>query len=290
MKRRLILLCLAGALLLSLALVLYRAVFREQSREIIVLMYHDIREEPVEGSGVIISRETFRAQMQALSEAGFETVTFDDLIAFVDRGRRLPARPIVITFDDGYRSNLELAAPILEEFGMSATINVIGSSRGRDTHIRAGVPIIPHFTWEEARPWVEAGVIQIQHHSHDMHHVYHLETAETFREGVLQRPGESDADYRAAFFADFNTLRQAIEEALGTEVTVFAYPYGHYSADTEAMLRELGVRVTLTTHPGTNVIWRNRPESLFLLNRFNVTEEDAPAHMVAFLEHLLSRP
>ena len=117
-----------------------------------------------------------------------------------------------------------------------------------------------------------------------MHHVRHLESEETFRHGILQREGESDADYRAAFLADFNALRQAIEESLGTRVTVFAYPYGRYSADAEAMLRELGVRVTLTINPGTNVITRGEPESLFLLNRINMSEEVLPERIVEYLE------
>ena len=289
MAKRVLLLCLAGVLLLSLGLVLHQLSSRETDREILVLMYHDIREEPVAGNTAIISQETFRAQMQALQAAGFETVTFDDLIAFVDHGQRLPERPIVITFDDGYRSNLEIAAPILAEFGMQATINVIGSSRGRDTHLRTGTPIIPHFSLEEARPWVEAGVIQIQHHSYDMHHVRQLEMEETFRQGILQREDESDKAYREALIADFNTLRQKIEEALGTAVTVFAYPYGHHSEEAEAILRELGVRVTLTTVPGTNLISRNKPESLFLLNRLNISEEIPPHLLIEYLESFMGQ-
>jgi len=287
LAKRLMILCVAGAMLLSAAFALHRVFARENNREILVLMYHDIREEAVPGNYMIISRETFRAQLQTLQDAGFETISFDDLIAFVDYGRQLPERPVVITFDDGYRSNLTIAAPILEEFGMQATIHVIGSSRGRDTHIRTGVPSIPHFTLEEARPWVEAGVIHIQHHSYDMHHVRALEEEDFFREGALQREGESDEDYRAAFFADFHMTRQAIEEALGTAVTVYAYPYGFYSADTEAMLKELGIRVTLATHPGSNVIWRNRPESLFLLNRLNMSEAVQPEGMIAYLESFM---
>ena len=291
MRKRLILFSVAGALLLAaLTFGVYRLFFRVNSAEVLVLMYHDIREEPVEGNLSIISTETFRGQIAALYAAGFQAVSFDDLIAFVDSGTRLPARAVVITFDDGYRSNLEIAAPILAEFGMQATINVIGSSRGRDTHIRSGLPIIPHFTFDEARPWVEAGVIQIQHHSFDMHHVSHHETPENYRpRGASQRAGESDEDYRRAFTEDFIILRDMIESSLGTRVTVYAYPYGYYTADTEAMLRELGVRVTLTIHPGTNVIWRGMPESLFLLNRIDMTEAIPPAEVAAHLEYFLGR-
>ncbi|MCL2368577.1 MAG: polysaccharide deacetylase family protein [Oscillospiraceae bacterium] len=289
MRKRLILFLVAGALFLgALTFGVYRLFFRVNSVEVLVLMYHDIREEPVEGNLSIISTATFRGHIEALYNAGFQAVNFDDLIAFVDRGRRLPERAVVITFDDGYRSNLEIAAPILEEFGMQATICVIGVSRGRDTHIRSGLPIIPHFTFDEARPWVEAGIIQIQHHSFDMHDVSHHETPETYRpRGASQREGESDAAFRQAFMEDFNILRDMIESSLGTRVTTYAYPYGHYTAATEAMLQELGVRVTLTIHPGTNVIWRGMPESLFLLNRLDMTEAIPPSDVAAYLEYFL---
>jgi len=282
MKKLLVLLFIGGALLLPLLVMAISA--PEPYREVVILMYHDIREEPVADNEFVISRETFRAQMAALREAGFETVSFDDLIAYVDHGAPLPPRALVITFDDGYRSNLEIAAPILREYGMQATISVIGIARGRDTYRDTDYPAIPHFSFEEARPWVEAGVIQIQHHSHDMHQVRQFEPPETFRRGVLQKEGESDEDYRAAFLADFETLRQAIEEALGTRVTTFVYPYGRYDENTEAMLQELGVRVTLTTNVGINTIYFGEPESLFLLRRINMTEAVDPGTILAFLE------
>ena len=251
--------------------------------EVLILMYHDIRSEAVEGNTAVISAETFREQMQTLQDAGFETVTFDDLIAFVDKGVRLPERPVVITFDDGYRSNLELAAPILEEFGMRATINVIGISRGQETYRHTDIPSIPHFSWDEVRPWVERGVIQIGHHSYDMHQFHRL-SDEPWRYGVLPMEYESEAAYREALISDFERLRQAILTELGIDVLVFAYPYGRYSELTEAILQELGVRVTLVTHPGLNVLSPGQPESLFLLHRFNMTEETDLEYLFGLFE------
>ena len=243
-----------------------------ESKEVIVLMYHDVRDEPVYGNSAIISTEAFRTQMEALQEAGFTAVTFDDLIAFVDHGTALPENPIVITFDDGYRSNLELAAPILEELGKTAIISVIGISRGRDAYRHTDIPIIPHFTWDEVRPWVERGVIQIGHHSYDMHR-WHRDVDEQWRYGVLPMEGESPEEHREALIADFEQLRQIIQAELGTEVLVFAYPYGHYCEQSGAILQDLGVRVTLGTHPGINIIEQGKAESLFLLNRINMTDD-----------------
>jgi len=234
-------------------------------------MYHDFRPEAVDGNDAIISVETFRYHIYTLYNAGFQSVTFCDLIAFVDYGTPLPPKPMVITIDDGYRSNLEFAAPILQEFGMTAIINIIGISRGRDTYRHTDIPIIPHFTWEEVRPWVELGVIQIGHHSYDMHR-WHRNPYEPWRYGVLPMEGESDEEHRKALKADFEKLQHIITNELGTDVLVFAYPYGHYNAQTEEILQELGIRVTLTTHSTIPVIEYGNSESLLLLGRINMSE------------------
>jgi len=258
----------------------------EQSREIPVLMYHHIMDVPAEEipNSSTISYRSFRNHIERLAEAGFHTISFADLIAYVDEGRRLPPRAVLITFDDGYRSNLTYAAPVLAEHGMQATISVIGISRGQDTHWRTGDPIIPHFTWDEVRPWVTAGVIDIQHHSHDMHQSRQFEPEETFRVGALQREGESDEAYRAAFFEDFRTLAGTIEAELGTPVTTYVYPHGRFTETTEAWLQELGVRATVTTEFGLNTISRLDPEGLFLLKRINMTEARGPEFMIQMLE------
>ena len=287
MSRRLLaFLFLTGAALLLLGALWFFWPSAGESRNVIVLMYHDIREEPADGNPWVISKDAFRHQLETLQELGFEVVTFDDLIAFVDHGAYLPALPLVITFDDGYLSNLTLAAPILEELNMSAIINIIGEARGKSTYRDTDIPRIPHFSFDEVRPWVKRGVIQIGHHTYDMHMAREHETPETYRGGVLQRDDETDEEYKEAFINDFKTLEAQIKRYLGKSVTVFAYPGGGFSEDTEAMLRELGVRVTLTTNWGSNVIERGNPESLFLLNRINMTEDLTGEALIMHFEML----
>ena len=245
--------------------------YANPTAQVPILMYHDFREEAVPGNNVVMSVATFRVHMQAIYDRGFSTVTFRCLIDFVDYGTPLPPNPIVITFDDGYMSNLIYAAPILEEFGLRATINVIGISRGRITYRGTDIPIIPHFGWDDVRPWVERGVIQIGHHSYDMHR-WHRLPGEPWRYGVLPMEGECDEAYKEALTADFERLRNIIYEELGKGVYVFAYTYGLYNAQAEEILQGLGVRVTLSVHADTNTIVQGDPGSLFLLNRLNMTE------------------
>jgi len=252
-------------------------------QEVLILMYHDIRPEPVADNAYVVSTDTFRSHIQQLHDAGFTTISFCKLIAFVDYGYPLPSHPIVITFDDGYRSNVEIAAPILYEFGMTATINVVGVSRGSSVYRHTDIITIPHFDWDEVRPWVQNGTIHIGHHTYDMHRVHQFPN-EPWRSGVLPMENETPEEHKNALIADFERLRHIIQAEIGTYVVVFAYPYGWYSTETEAILQELGVRVTLRyLPPGINTIEPGNPDSLFLMYRVNMTEEIWPQDIFELL-------
>ena len=81
-------------------------------QELPVLMYHHFDQQSK--SQTVVSQETFRRQIEALKNAGYETVNLQQIKRFVCDKGQLPQKPILITMDDGYRSNLEIAAPILE--------------------------------------------------------------------------------------------------------------------------------------------------------------------------------
>ncbi|MCC8123105.1 MAG: polysaccharide deacetylase family protein [Oscillospiraceae bacterium] len=246
-----------------------------------VLMYHNVTETCE--SVFDITPELFRAQMTALRDGGYHAVTFAQVLAYVEQGTPLPENPIVISFDDGYEGNLTLAAPILEELGMCAEINVIGVSIGKDSYKDTGVSMVPHFSLEEALPWVERGVIEIGSHSYDMHQVAERDGADC-REGVYMLDGEREDDYIAAFRADTQTSVEEIERTLGTAVTVYAYPYGFYTDLTEVLLSEMGISVTLTVDEGINTVVEGLPQSLRAMKRCNISSEITPEEIVNYLK------
>ena len=82
----------------------------EISTQVPILMYHHLSEDVTNSE--MVSPEQFEAQIRALAEAGYTGISFDELQAYVLRGEPLPEKPVVITFDDGYRSNYTLAYPI----------------------------------------------------------------------------------------------------------------------------------------------------------------------------------
>ena len=241
------------------------------SVQVPILLYHGIGYE--EGNSLVVTPETFEAQMAALAEAGYTALFFSDLVSYVEQGTALPEKCVVITFDDGYENNYEYAMPILEKYGMKATVHVIGVSVGKDSYKDTGVAIYPHFDAEQAAEMLASGVIDLQSHSFDMHQSHGLD--EDARLGVLQKEGESESGYIAALRSDF-ALSKALLADLGADVTCFAYPQGYYTELSEAILREEGVKVTLSVNDGVAEIVRGLPQSLLALERLNITENDSP--------------
>jgi len=245
-----------------------------------ILLYHHI--DAVGNGGAICAESTLRGHMEALVAAGYTAVGFDDLIAFVAAGAELPERPVVITFDDGYASNYEIAYPMLRELGLKGTIFAIGVSVGKDTYKNSGTPIIPHFGLDEMAEMAASGVMAVHSHTFDMHQSEALDVVD-YRRGVLPREGEREGDYIAAFRADFLRSKELIEAGTGHVADVFAYPHGQSAPLSEALLREMGVRVSLTIAPHSNVLVRGLPQSLLQLGRYDMTDGVSSERMLDIL-------
>lgn len=253
------------------------------SRDVPVLMWHNLAEES--SGDMTISVETFRAQIEALHEAGFKTVSLQQLYDYVHFGTELPEKPIVLTFDDGYFSNYEYAFPILQEYDMQATIFAIGVSVGKDTYKDTDHAMTPHFGADEAREMVDSGLISVQSHTFDMHQWPPFEDGNAqVRETLLPFDGEADADYEAAVEADFAESRELLESITGQPVNALAFPEGAYVTLTQDALRSAGAELTFTTVRAVNTVVKGLPQSLCAMPRFGMTESTDMTALVAELE------
>ena len=165
----------------------------DYTAEVPVLMYHHFSE--TETGDIVVRPETFALHMQTLRDAGYQAVTVQEMIDYVYGGAPLPDKPVCITMDDGYLSNYETALPILEEYGMKATVFAIGSSVGHDRFYKdTDHPLTPHFGYDEAREMQDSGVLDFQSHTYDMHQWAPFETGDVIRASALPLEGESEAE------------------------------------------------------------------------------------------------
>lgn len=245
--------------------------------EIPILMYHNLVEESEE-SGGSVSAARFREQMEALYQGGYTPISLSQLLSYVNSTGELPESPVLLSFDDGYRSNLAIAAPILEEYGFPAAIFAIGVSMGKDVY-KDGQPMTPHFSRTEARALEADGLVTVQSHGYDLHEVEGRDE-EPIRPGALPREGESEEDYVNYLRADCARMRQL----LGEELFAFSYPYGMAQELTEVVLSQEGMRITLLTGNGRSTVVRGLPQSLRQLKRYSVNNGMGGDALLALLK------
>lgn len=103
-----------------------RTVFSEERVTLPIIMYHSILKDGARQGKYVVSPEVLARDLDALRARGCETVTVRDLIAYTRDGAPLPAKPVMLTFDDGYYNNYVYAYPLLRQRGMRAVVSIIG--------------------------------------------------------------------------------------------------------------------------------------------------------------------
>ena len=207
-----------------------------------VLMYHHFVPDGTECNPWTLTVSRFREDLQWLSDNGYTTVLPSELAA----GMELPEKAVMITFDDGYASNYDLAFPLLKEFNAKAVISLITSKLERT------------LTWDECLEMAQSGLVEFGSHTHAVH--------STFSSGVQRLPGESQADYEARIFSDIMASVELIERNLGTKVHMFAYPYGKTDEWAEQFMKDT-FTVTVNSVSTTASI----KNGLYDLPRYNIT-------------------
>ncbi len=189
-----------------------------------VLMYHNIAESyPKGGEGANITPALFEEHMLGILERGYTPILVSDYYNSVERGKSLPENPIIITFDDGYLSNYQIAYPILKRLNIPATIFIVTSTVGAKAEDK--VVSNSHFTWEQAREMQASGIIDIQSHSHTHKNMTAISTAQ------LQE--------------ELRISRYLIEKNLNKNCFSFAYPGGRYNQTTLSLARYAGYRMQI---------------------------------------------
>lgn len=257
-----------------------------QTADVAILMYHAFTENEAETTSVCTLASEFERQLSALRDAGYTSVGYADLIEFVNGKGKLPEKPLLISIDDGYQNNLDLAAPLLEKYGFCANIAVIGVSIGHTTYKDTDIPIMPHFSLEDVRPWIKRGVLTVTTHSYDMHQIAAVD-GDDCRRGVLQMPDETEPDYIAALTQDYTHAQEQLAGLPGKVLPVFTYPFGAYSELSERVLQEQGVQVTVTIADGANRLVKGEPETLRLLRRINVPAGMEPDALLSSIDAAL---
>ena len=207
-------------------------------RSLRVLMYHKVNDLPNNRMSMPVSH--FDEQMDELGELGYTVVDLDAVLDHYVGRKPLPEGAVLITFDDGYRDNLENAAPVLKKYGYPAVqfvpIAYVGDSQPlpHEKYLSAHGVFNPTVDWDEIRELERHGV-RIESH------------------GISHRPlAELEIDEAAREIA---ISKLKLEERLGRRVRAFSYVKGSeadYKPVHPSLVRQAGYDLAFTAVSGAN--------------------------------------
>jgi peptidoglycan/xylan/chitin deacetylase (PgdA/CDA1 family) len=264
---------------------------RQVKGQAVILMYHSISSGRPDPWDLCVAPDLFAQQLQVLHE-GFRVVSLTELRRAVVAGEP-PSHGVVITFDDGYRDNLLVAKPLLEEHGLPATVFVttgyVGASRDfwwdELEALAASTGVASRELWEELQAlgheerlarlaglWASAGSsppepsLRLSHGE-----------LERLAAGPLIRLGAHTATHPhlsalppAAQRHEIEASRSYLAEITDRPIEDFSYPHGDFSQETLALVTAAGFESACTTH-STPV---TRQTSRFELPRIQVGNWD----------------
>lgn len=209
----------------------------EAAASAVLIMYHRFGEEALPSTNIRI--EQFEAQIAELLSGGYHVLPLPDIIAALRAGAALPDKTVGITVDDAYSSVYEQAWPRLKAAGLPFTLFVSTDPVDAGAH---GV-----MSWDQIRELADDGVT-IGHHS--AAHAHMAERDRAINGGDIAKASD----------------RFLVE--LGRTPELFAYPYGEFSRDLQAMIAELGFIAAFGQHSGV----AHDSENIFALPRFALNE------------------
>lgn len=223
---------------------LYSSSYSSQPVEIVqevpILMYHEIGDPEGPWESLYVSEVNFRNQMEYLKKNGYNTITLSDLQKNRAGLRRLPPKPIVITFDDGYSSMYSLVYRLFKESEMKGVFYVYPKKFGSWNSL----------TEEEIKEMAANGM---EIGSHSMSHLN------------MHKMGEKQLKY------EVGESKRILEDITGKPVESFCYPAGRLS---ESLIKELinsGYTNAVTTKYG---MYREE-DSVYKIKRIRINYSDS---------------
>jgi peptidoglycan/xylan/chitin deacetylase (PgdA/CDA1 family) len=206
----------------------------DQNAQVVIFGYHrfvnNVRRPDTE-----ITPQAFEAQMQELKNKGISVIPMQDFLAWRRGEKAIPAKSAILTFDDGWKSQHEVAWAILKKFNYPVTL-FIYTEGIRPGHFSGGESM----SWDQLAEMRDTG-IDIQGH--------------TATHSDLRRPYDkvakkklSPPEYEEWLEKEVAGSKQMIEQKLGVKVNCFAVPYGFYNDHIRDVVMKAGYEALFTVY------------------------------------------
>jgi peptidoglycan/xylan/chitin deacetylase (PgdA/CDA1 family) len=221
-----------------------------------VLTYHQVKRLPP-GAGTrlieyTIEPEVFAGEMRALKQAGYHSISQQQLFDALYRGAPLPSKPVLISVDDGWVDDVERILPVLQRERLTATFFV---------------PTSHFFTWHTPRVFMNADQVR------------RLDRAGMDIGGHTQTHANLTLITAAARSCEIAGARAEMQRVLGHPVYFFAYPFSAYDDTVIRAVRDAGFTMAYTTAPGT----QKSTTAPLTMPRIHVGHYQTPSGLVRLL-------
>ena len=183
----------------------------------VILMYHNVSAETPASTSV--TAEKFTQHMQYLADNQYTVWPLFKTLQHLATGKTIPAKTVVLTFDDAYKSVYEQAFPVLKEKGWPFTVFV--------TTQYIGEGYTNFMSWQQLREIRQSGG-EIGNHSLSHPHF------------VRRRSAETDEQWRQRIIDEVQQAQNILQQNAASPILAVAYPYGEYSKEVKQLLLELG--------------------------------------------------
>lgn len=227
--------------------------------QVAALAYHDIVATK-NGDPFAITAAEFRRQLDYLVSAGYHPISLTALERAHAGQEALPSKPVLLTFDDGYKSYYDIAFPLLRQYGFPSVVSLVTSwIDGRSTPDYTSAQFM---TWDELRTIARSPLVEVFSHSDDLHRNVvgnafgaRLPSAETRLYDPKTKSYESEDAHSERVRADLARSIKRIKDELGVTPRGITWPYGRYDGPALEVASGLGLRIYLTldeqpTRPG----------------------------------------
>lgn len=205
-----------------------------RSVKVPIVAYHSVRAyikgESTYQDAYDITPELLEEQLKYIRDHGYTTITFADVIANFEHGTPLPPKPVILSFDDGWRNEYEHAFPLLKKYNMKGTFFIFTNPINRKEH---------WMTWDEIKE-MEAAGMEIGGHSRTHPMLTKIETD-------------------AALDKEISGSKKIIENHLGHPIYAFAYPFGLENERVRGAVGRAGYVVARTLSSG---VWNDPAHAL----------------------------
>ncbi len=234
----------------------------------LAICYHAIEDKDPDQRYNAVSTAKLVQQMSWLARNGYHPVSVDQLLAARDGKAPLPAKPVLITFDDGYESFYTRAFPILKAFNYPAVIGLVHSwmrgAPGSEVEYGSSMTMAPRsffMTWDQVREVVRSGLVEVAAHSDHLHMGIpanpqgNLEPAAvTHRYDPASGAYESETAFEARLRADAQGISAEIARETGKRPRVMIWPYGERSKLAISIFAAAGMPITTSLSTGVGSI------------------------------------